>query len=95
MIMSSNKLAKKIRYALRFMPDAMYIQLNYFAHFKKFANLKEPGTYNEKLNWLKIHDRNPLYTTLVDKYEVKKYVDEILGGGTQYRLLVCGTGLMI
>lgn len=79
--MSSNKLAKKIRYALRFMPDAMYIQLNYFAHFKKFANLKEPGTYNEKLNWLKIHDRNPLYTTLVDKYEVKKYVDEILGGG--------------
>lgn len=81
MIMSSNKLAKKIRYALRFMPDAMYIQLNYFAHFKKFANLKKPGTYNEKLNWLKIHDRNPLYTTLVDKYEVKKYVDEILGGG--------------
>lgn len=79
--MSSNKLAKKIRYALRFMPDAMYIQLNYFAHFKKFANLKKPGTYNEKLNWLKIHDRNPLYTTLVDKYEVKKYVDEILGGG--------------
>lgn len=72
--MSSNKLAKKIRYALRFMPDAMYIQLNYFAHFKKFANLKKPGTYNEKLNWLKIHDRNPLYTTLVDKYEVKKYL---------------------
>lgn len=79
--MSSNKLAKKIRYALRFMPDAMYIQLNYFAHFKRFCNLNEPKTYNEKLNWLKIHDRNPLYTTLVDKYEVKKYVDEILGGG--------------
>lgn len=79
--MSSNKVAKKIRYALRFMPDAMYIQLNYFAHFKRFCNLNEPKTYNEKLNWLKIHDRNPLYTTLVDKYEVKKYVDEILGGG--------------
>lgn len=93
--MSSNKVTKKIRYALRFIPDSMYIQLNYFAHFKKFVNLKEPGTYNEKLNWLKIHDRNPLYTTLVDKYEVKKYVDEILGGGTQYRLLVCGTDLMI
>lgn len=79
--MSSNKLAKKIRYALRFMPDAMYIQLNYFAHFKRFCNLNEPKTYNEKLNWLKIHDRNPLYTTLVDKYEAKKHVDEILGGG--------------
>lgn len=79
--MSSNKVAKKIRYALRFMPDSMYIQMNYFAHFKKFCNLSEPKTYNEKLNWLKIHDHNPLYTTLVDKYEVKKYVDKILGGG--------------
>lgn len=79
--MSSNKLAKRIRYALRFMPDDMYIQLNYFAHFKKFCDLHNPKTYNEKLNWLKLHDHNPLYTTLVDKYEVKKYVDEILGGG--------------
>lgn len=78
--MSSNKLAKRIRYALRFMPDDMYIQLNYFAHFKKFCDLNNPKTYNEKLNWLKLHDHNPLYTTLVDKYEVKKYVDEILGG---------------
>ena len=77
--MSSNKLAKKIRYALRFLPDELYIQLNYFAHFKKFANLKNPVTYNEKLNWLKLHDHNPLYTTLVDKYEVKKYVEKIIG----------------
>lgn len=79
--MSSNKLAKRIRYALRFMPDDMYIQLNYFAHFKKFCNLRVPKTYNEKLNWLKLHDHNPIYTTLVDKYEVKKYVDKILGWG--------------
>ena len=70
--MSSNKLAKKIRYALRFMPDDMYIQLNYFAHFKSLCNLNNPKTYNEKLNWLKLHDRNPLYTNLVDKYEVKR-----------------------
>ena len=79
--MSSNKLAKKIRYALRFMPDGMYIQLNYFAHFKKFCHINNPTTYNEKLNWLKIHDHNPDYTKLVDKYEVKKHVDELLGEG--------------
>lgn len=79
--MSSNKYAKKIRYALRFLPDELYIQLNYFAHFKKFANLRKPITYNEKLNWLKLHDRNPLYTTLVDKYEVKEYVSKLIGGG--------------
>ena len=46
--MSSNSTAKKIRYALRWLPDKPYIQLNYFAHFHKFANLKNPITYNEK-----------------------------------------------
>ena len=79
--MSSNSFAKKVRYALRFIPDEPYIQLNYFAHFHKFANLKNPKTYNEKLNWLKLHDHNPLYTTLVDKYEVKKFIENKLGKG--------------
>lgn len=77
--MSSNTIAKRIRYALRFVPDDLYIQLNYFAHFKKFANLRTPKTYNEKLNWLKLHNHTPLYTTLVDKYEVKNYVSKIIG----------------
>lgn len=77
--MSSSKLFKKIRYALRFMPDETYIQLNYFAHFKKFCNLKNPITYNEKLNWLKLHDKNPLYTRIVDKYEAKEYVKGLVG----------------
>ena len=77
--MASNKMIKKVRYALRFLPDTIYLQLNYFAHFKKFCNLKNPATYNEKLNWLKLHDRNPLYMRLVDKYEVKEYVADIIG----------------
>lgn len=77
--MSSNRIAKRIRYALRWMPDELYIQLNYFGHFHKFANLKNPQTYNEKLNWLKLHDRNPIYTKLVDKYEVKPIIAEIIG----------------
>ena len=77
--MSSSKFFKKIRYAMRFLPDSFYIQINYFAHFKRFAHLKKPKTYNEKLNWLKLHYRNPLYTTLVDKYEVKPYVEKRIG----------------
>lgn len=77
--MSSSKLFRKIRYALRFLPDEVYIQLNYFAHFKKFCNLKKPVTYNEKLNWLKINDKNSLYTQLVDKFEVKEIVSDIIG----------------
>lgn len=77
--MSSNRTLKKIKYMFRFMPDRMYIQIYYFTHFKRFANLRNPQTYNEKLNWLKLHDRNPLYTKLVDKFEVKEYVTPIIG----------------
>lgn len=42
-------------------------------------NIDNPKTFNEKLQWLKLHDRNPLYMTLVDKYEVKKYISDKLG----------------
>lgn len=77
--MSSNMILKKVKYMLRFLPDRMYIQIYYFAHFKCFANLRTPQTYNEKLNWLKLYDRNPLYTKLVDKYEVKEYVASVIG----------------
>lgn len=42
-------------------------------------NLKDPKTFNEKLQWLKLYDRNPLYTTLVDKYRVKQWVANKIG----------------
>ena len=46
---------------------------------KKKLNLDNPITYNEKLQWLKLYDRNPQYTKMVDKYEVKNYVKEVIG----------------
>lgn len=64
---------------MRIIPDRAYIQMYYFAHFKKFCNLKNPKTYNEKLNWLKLHDKNPIYTRIVDKFEAKEYVKNIIG----------------
>ena len=42
-------------------------------------DLKNPKTFNEKLQWLKLHDKNPLYNTLVDKYRVKPWVAERIG----------------
>ena len=45
----------------------------------KKLNLKKPQTFNEKLQWLKLYDRNPSYTKMVDKYEVKKYVANVIG----------------
>ena len=77
--MNKKRILKKIKYSLRFLPDKMYLQLYYFAQFKKLINFKNPKTYNEKLNWLKINDRNPEYTNMVDKYEAKKYAANIIG----------------
>lgn len=77
--MSKKEILKKIKYFLRFLPDKLYLQIYYFAQFKHFINFKNPKTFNEKLNWLKLYDRNPMYTKMVDKYETKKYVAKIIG----------------
>lgn len=59
--------------------DEKYIRLLYKLQFKKEINLENPQTFNEKLQWLKLYDRNPEYTKMVDKYEAKKYVSNIIG----------------
>ena len=64
---------------LNFLSDESYIKKSYKINIGKELNLEEPRTFNEKLQWLKLHDRKALYTTLVDKYEVKKYVADIIG----------------
>lgn len=61
------------------MSDKAFIKIKYHAAMDKKLNLKDPKTYNEKLQWLKLYDRNPLYTTLVDKHAVKGYVADRIG----------------
>jgi len=63
----------------RIIPDSLYLKLKYRLIFGKKLDLKNPKTFNEKLQWLKLHDRNPLYIQLVDKYEVRKYIEKVLG----------------
>lgn len=60
-------------------PDALYLWLMYFFQTGKRLHLKHPKTFNEKLQWLKLHDRKPEYSTMVDKYAVKDYVANIIG----------------
>jgi hypothetical protein len=67
------------RLSLFFFSDRLYISIKYRLCFGEPINLDNPSSLNEKLNWLKLHDRNPLYTILVDKYEVKKYVSNVIG----------------
>ncbi len=59
--------------------DIPYINVFFKARLGYYPNLDNPQTFNEKLQWLKLHDRKPIYTTMVDKYEVKKYVADIIG----------------
>ena len=63
----------------KIIPDNIYLKLRYKYYTGKKLNLKNPQTFNEKLQWLKLYDRNPLYTKLVDKYEVRKYIADIIG----------------
>jgi hypothetical protein len=61
------------------MADERYIKIAYKIRTGKSLKLDSPVTYNEKLQWLKLHDRRPEYIQMVDKYEAKKYVSKIIG----------------
>lgn len=62
-----------------YLPDKTYLKLWYYANTGKKLNLKNPQTFSEKLQWLKLYNRNPQYTIMVDKYAVKQYVADIIG----------------
>jgi len=61
---------------LRVLPDKLYIQLFYFEVYGNFPNLNNPKTFDEKLQWYKLYYRAPLMTTLTDKYEVRRYLED-------------------
>ena len=67
------------RMMLKWIPDSIYLKLIYRARMGQKLNLQKPETFNEKIQWLKLYDRQPLYTELVDKYEVRKHISKIIG----------------
>ncbi|SDC92153.1 TupA-like ATPgrasp [Priestia aryabhattai B8W22] len=60
-------------------PDPLYLKLLYWSETKKALRLDNPSTYNEKLQWLKLYDRNPEYSNYVDKYNVRSYIKQAIG----------------
>ena len=64
---------------LKRMDDEAYIRREFKYSLGYEPDLEHPKTFNEKTQWLKLHDRRPLYTLLVDKYEAKRIVTEKLG----------------
>lgn len=61
------------------LPDKVYVKLLFRLKMGRRLHLKNPQTFSEKLQWLKLYDRKPEYTQMVDKYAVKDYVAKIIG----------------
>ena len=78
---------RSLRYVFSFMPDKMYLQLHYFLILGKFINFKNPKTYTEKLQWLKVNNRNPEYSKLVDKLAVRDHIAKVWGEEHLFPLL--------
>lgn len=64
---------------VNFVPDELHLKIMYRILIGSKLDFKNPKTFNEKLNWLKLHDRNPLYNILVDKLAVKQWVADRIG----------------
>ena len=62
-----------------YISDETYLKILYKLRVGKEINLENPKGFNEKLQWLKLNDKNPEYTNLVDKYEVKKIIADKIG----------------
>lgn len=82
-----DKIIKKIRVfiikvAVRLpfiLSDKAFLKIKYRVNIGKKLDLDNPVTFNEKLQWLKLYDRKPIYTQMVDKYEAKQYAAKIIG----------------
>lgn len=61
------------------LPDKLYLSLRYRFQMGHWIDWKNPKTFTEKIQWLKVYDRKPEYTTMVDKYAVKQYVADRIG----------------
>ena len=56
------------------MEDRKYLELRYKMIAGRDLNLDNPKSFDDKLQWLKLYDHNPFYSTIVDKYEAKKLI---------------------
>ena len=72
-------LANVILVRCGFIPDELYIKMQFRLFMGCWPNFAPPRTLSEKLNWLKLYYHNPLLHKLVDKYEVKQFVSEKIG----------------
>ncbi len=68
-----------LRQSASFIPDKLYLTLLYRCKMGKWIDWKNPQTFTEKIQWLKLYNRKPEYTTMVDKFAVKDHVADVIG----------------
>ena len=78
-IISNREVRLKLINCLRFIPTEPYLKMVYWIKTGKKLNLKNPRTFCDKLNWLKLHEIRPEYTRLVDKVAVREYLRDVVG----------------
>ena len=77
---SLNRIAISVLFKFfKWLPDKLYIQILFRLKMGRRLNLKNPQTFSEKLQWLKLYNRRPEYTRMVDKAAVKEYVASLIG----------------
>lgn len=79
--MNCRRLKRSILYRIApfIKDDARFLKMKWKLYMDYPLDLDNPQTYNEKLQWQKLHDRKPEYIKMVDKYEAKDYVASIIG----------------
>lgn len=73
-----NSIGKQMKLS-NLLPDIFFLKKQYKKRTGKKLDLKNPKTFNEKTQWLKLHDRSPLHTMISDKYAVRKYISKRIG----------------
>lgn len=70
-----------IKGKLNFLPDRTYLSIIFRPEMGYAPNFDAPRSFNEKMQWLKLYDRKPEYSRMVDKYGVREHVAEKIGEG--------------
>lgn len=77
--MKNKAVSEKLKDLFSFLPDKPYLRLYYFLRFRKWCSFRNPKTFSEKMQWLKLNHREARHTVMADKYAAKEYVAKKIG----------------
>ena len=86
-ILKNQEFRLKFTKLFRFVPSKMYLKAVYRAKTGCKLDLKHPKTFNEKLQWLKLHCIHTEYSELADKVRVREHINRMIGGGHMFPLI--------